>query len=211
MRTVALIANGLIESTDILRPAIVKHSRIVAVDAGLAYCKKMGIQPDLIVGDFDSCPEPLLNEYSKIPKSSLFRDKDVTDLEFAIEEELKHGAEKITLFGAWGKRIDHSLTNLLLLTRHPGKVSLETETETVFVIDKMAKINCFIGQTLSLIPINGAVTGITTKNLKWELKEAKMDQNFIGISNICLKEKVEISVKQGYLICCLNNSNEDSL
>ncbi len=204
MQTVALIADGQIDSLESLRPSILRHQRIVAVDGGLAYCQKLGIRPALIVGDFDSCPPELLRQYEEVPQIALEREKDETDLESAINEELKRGARSLTLFGAWGRRIDHSLGNLLLLTRHTGKITIETEKETLFAIHQKANLSCFPGQTLSLLPINGPVLGIHTKGLKWELKGRKMDQNFFGISNICLMDKVEISVETGCLVCCLN-------
>lgn len=204
MQTIAIIADGQIDSLEILKPLILRHQRIVAVDGGLAYCKKLALQPDLIVGDFDSCPPDLLEQYEDVPRITLIQDKDETDLEVAINEELKRGARSLTLFGAWGRRIDHSLGNLLLLTRHPGKMTIETEKEILFAIDKTAALSTYPGQTLSLIPINGPVTGLSTKGLKWELASHRMDQNFFGISNLCLESRVEISVQAGILICCLN-------
>jgi thiamine pyrophosphokinase len=198
MRTTAMIANGHIESYEIIRPLILRFPRVVAVDGGLIHCQKMDIQPHLIVGDFDSCPPGLLNKYRDVPKVVLERDKDETDLEVAIKGE---GGKPIILYGAWGRRIDHSLANALLLARWP--IEMETETERIFAIDKEMKLPCFAGQTLSLIPLSGPVSGITTKGLKWELRNGKMDQNFIGISNICLGDRVEISVERGSLLCCL--------
>jgi len=203
LQTVALIADGQIDSLEQLRPLILRHQRIVAVDGGLAYCQKLGIQPDLIVGDFDSCSPELLRSYSEVPQIPLEVEKDETDLEAAVNEELKRGARTLSLFGAWGRRIDHSLGNLLLLTRHPGKIAMETEKETLFCIDRKASFATRVGQTLSLIPINGPVLGIRTKGLKWELSGKNMDKNFFGISNICLKGEIEISIDQGSLACCL--------
>ncbi len=198
MRSTAIVANGQIDSSDILRPLILSHSRIIAVDGGLIHCHTMGIKPDLIVGDFDSCPPDLLKQYESVKKIALQKEKDETDLEVAIRE----AGEQTTLYAAWGHRIDHSLTNALLLTRHPG-MKMETEREIVFAIDKKVQLNCFVGQTISLIPLNGPVVGIDTHGLKWELKSGKLDLNFIGISNVALKEKVEISLKQGCLLCCI--------
>src|SRR3989344_5885392 len=127
MKTSALIANGHIDFPNVLKPIILKHQRIVAIDGGLEQCHKMGIEPHLIVGDFDSCSEELLKHYPSIPKISLPQEKDETDLEVAMNHEFKQGAEEITLFAAWGKRIDHSLTNALFLSRYPTKAKLETE------------------------------------------------------------------------------------
>lgn len=198
--SVAIIANGHLETS--LRSSIIQYPRIVAVDGGLIHCHNMGIKPDLIVGDLDSAPFDLTSQYADTSQIILPVDKDETDLEFAIGEELRLGAKTLTLFAAWGLRIDHSLANALLLTRFPQKVFLETEKEHLFAIETHLKIKCFPEQTLSLIPISGPVSGIFTKGLKWELKNRKMDQNFFGISNICLNDEVEISISQGILLCC---------
>lgn len=203
MITSALIANGLIESPSSLKNGILSHERIVAIDGGLSYAALLNLQPNLIVGDFDSYLKEDLKQFSCVEIIELPKDKDETDLEVAIREEFKRGSQSMTLFGAWGKRIDHSLTNALILGRYPGIVRIETETEILFAISKTSQIPCFIGQTLSLIPLFGPVKDITTSGLKWELTRGKLDQNFIGISNICLKDKVTLEICEGTLLCSL--------
>jgi thiamine pyrophosphokinase len=196
----ALIANGQIDNITIIKPLLKGYSRIIAVDGGLRYCKAMGIQPTLIIGDFDSAPKDLLDEYA-VPKIALKIEKDETDLEVAIKHEMNLGALHLTIFGGWGGRIDHSLTNALLLARFPGQVQIETEQEILFAIEGDTKIPCKIGQTLSLLPICGSVTGITTKGLKWELNNGTLGLNFIGISNVCLQSEIFISIEDGILVC----------
>jgi thiamine pyrophosphokinase len=206
----ALIANGHFEDLLFLAPSIKTHSRIVAVDRGLIYCKQLGITPDLIVGDFDSVPRSLLDEYAHIPSIALPKEKDETDLEIALEHELEI-SQKVTLFGALGKRIDHTLTNLLIALRYPERVVIETEQEIVFAIQGNVDIPMTIGQTISLLPINGPVTGITTRGLQWELANRTLDASFIGISNVCLQTPVQISIQQGILLCVLILSvNQDA-
>jgi thiamine pyrophosphokinase len=200
MKSVAIVANGQIDSPQVIRPLILKHERIVAVDGGLIYCHQMGITPSLIVGDFDSCPDTLLELYRDVPKIKLQVDKDETDLEVAIKNE----EGNITLFGAWGKRIDHSLCNLFLLTRWPEKVRIETEKEILFAIHQSTHLSCLAGQTLSLFPVGGSANGIRSKGLKWELRNVQLDKDFFSISNISLESQVEISVESGQLICILN-------
>ncbi|MDE3045117.1 MAG: thiamine diphosphokinase [Verrucomicrobiota bacterium] len=203
MKSTALIANGHIGDPLQLLPLLKNYSRIVAVDGGLRYCKELGLTPHLILGDFDSASAALLEEYPTVLKLSFPKDKDQTDLELAIEHEFVEGASSLSLFGAWGERIDHSVTNLLLLSRYPGSIRLETEKEILFAIQGSVEISVFPGQTLSLLPVNGPARGITTKGLKWELNSGMLDYRFIGISNICLKDKVRISIREGILICCL--------
>ncbi len=208
----ALIANGHIENLSSLEIAIKAHSRIVAVDRGLIYCQQLGITPDLIVGDFDSVPLTLLKEYAHVSTITLPKEKDETDLEIALEHELQI-SQTVTLFGALGKRIDHTLTNLLIASRYPERVVIETEQEIVFAIQGDVNISMILGQTISLIPINGPVTGITTRGLQWELTDRTLDASFIGISNVCLQTPVHISIQRGILLCALilpmNQNSED--
>ena len=198
----AIIANGQIDDLEKLLSSIRNHQRIVAVDGGLVYCKRANLTPNFLVGDFDSCPSGLLESYAKVPKKILPQDKDMTDLEAAIEEEWKRGAETITLFGAWGKRIDHALTNALILGRYPLKLLLETETEIAFAIQGKVALKSYVGQTVSLIPLYGPARGIDTLGFKWELKNRTLDQNFVGISNIALKADPVVDIQTGLILCC---------
>ncbi len=198
----AILANGQIDDLNALLPSIRRHRRVIAVDAGLAYCKQGGFAPDLIVGDFDSCPAELLKDYSSVPKMTLPSDKDITDLEAAIAEEWKRGVQSITVYGAWGKRIDHSLTNALILGRHSHKLIMETETEIAFAIQGRTQLSSHPGQTVSLIPIFGRAESIRTNGFKWELTQRSLDRDFIGISNIALIPNPTIEIASGQLLCC---------
>lgn len=173
------------------------NSSLIAVDGGLNVCQSA---PDLITGDFDSAN--CLDDFPDVPKLYT-EDQNKTDLEKALDYLFTFPVEKITILGACGKRLDHTLTNILLLTRYPKIISFKTATETVFALSTEDVFHCKKGQTLSLIPINGPVTSITTKGLKWELEEGELSREFIGISNIAMQNEVSLSFKSGDLICCL--------
>lgn len=201
--TVALVANGSIVDLNVISQKIHAQGTIVAIDGGLLYCEQMKLTPSLILGDFDSASPALLQKYSTV---SQWRNEDqnTTDLEKGLDFLAQFPLEKISVYGALGKRIDHTLTNITLLSRFPGKVLFETEKETLFVIDRKVSLTCYKGQTLSLIALNGNVTGITTSGLKWELENATLNKSFIGISNITSQETVHIAYETGDLLVCIN-------
>ena len=89
----------------------------------------------------------------------------------------------------------------------PGRFTVTSDTEKVFAIPPGVTFSFEVikGQTISLIPIGGPATGINTNGLFWELKEGVLDCDFIGISNIALKETVTISIKNGSLLCFVNH------
>lgn len=198
---VAFIANGKINGGVAIEREILSCDRIIAVDGGLKFCSKMGITPNQIIGDFDSVSSALLEEYSHVDKKTFPKDKDKTDLELALEMEK---FEKGKIYGAVGGRVDHLLGNIILLSRYRGRVFIETEKETLFILHREVEMECFKGQVISLIPLNGKVEGVCSQGLKWELKDAVLDKNFIGISNQCLSKSFFISAAKGDLLCCLN-------
>lgn len=201
---IAMIANGEISDDPHLNEKIRSHDLIYAVDGGLDYIHKMNLTPDLIIGDFDSAPKKLLDHYPNVTTKRYPTDKDQTDLELAIEHGFEKGATEITLFGALGKRIDHTLTNVLLLARYPQRLSIESENERLIAIDQNAEMPVTIDQTISLIPILGEASGITTEGLKWELNSSTLDKDRIGISNVVLKNKININITNGIILLTIN-------
>jgi thiamine pyrophosphokinase len=197
----------MLDHSQEMKSRIAAFSLLAAVDGGAMHCQQLGLKPDLIIGDLDSCPADLLEYYSDVPCKRFPVDKDETDLELALNELMQPDIQEITVFGALGNRIDHTLCNILILSRFPGRLFIESIHERLFVIDKTISLSCSIGQILSLIPLNGPVTGIETDGLKWNLSKNALDKNFIGISNQAVKSQVHITVGHGDLLCCLNTSN----
>ncbi len=195
--TLTLVANGEVKDK------LPTTSPLIAVDGGLVHIDAQGLTPDLIIGDFDSAPTALLEKYVQVPQVNT-PDQQKGDLEKAIDYLLPFEPKKMIVYGALGKRYDHALTNILLLTKHPEKLILESPQETMYVLNAKSLIKTQLHQTLSLIPLNGPVKGITTRGLKWELKDGRLDKNFVGLSNVSVQEEVMISHKSGDLLLCLN-------
>lgn len=85
---------------------------LIAADAGYFHLKKLGILPELFVGDADS----LGFRPTDAPCLLLPAQKDDTDTLAAVREGLKRGFTEFELFGALGgKRFSHSLANLQTL------------------------------------------------------------------------------------------------
>ncbi len=200
MKPIALVANGEIKDLDLIASIIRKYPRMIAVDGGLGYCDLMGITPELIIGDFDSASKALREKYIQV-KQIHTPDPQKTDLEKALELV---PSQKWQVFGALGKRTDHTLTNIYLLARYPGRLFFETEHERLFVIDRECSLSCNEGQILSLIPVSGEAKGVTTSGLKWELKNATLSKTFVSISNITTHDRIEITCESGDLLLCLN-------
>lgn len=203
MKQIALVCNGTLDHSEKMRERIASFPMLVAVDGGTEHCWKLGLVPDYILGDFDSCPADILEHFAQVPRKKFPRLKDKTDLELALDAFLDPHMQEITLFAASGERLDHTLNNVLILSRYKGRLFIETPSERLFVIDREVTLSCTIGQTLSLLPINGPVTDIETDGLQWNLSKATLDKHFTGISNIATQSRVSIRVGKGDLLCCL--------
>ena len=97
---------------------------LVACDAGYRNVQRLDLVPDLIVGDFDSAPQPpVLHEHTIV----LPHVKDDTDTHFAARWLWQQGCRHVTFLGALGgKRLEHTIANLhtaLFLAKQGVEVS----------------------------------------------------------------------------------------
>jgi thiamine pyrophosphokinase len=173
-----------------------RFRRLIAVDGGLRHCQKLGLTPDLAIGDFDSVQLPAHPDF---PVIGAPRDKDLTDLEMALEQELDGWG---AIFGGIGARADHTATHLLLLQRHPGKLFIMAPNELTFAFEGTFQFSCHPGQLVSLIPLYGP-SKLRTEGLHWELRDEQLDLNRIGISNRCTGPHCTVHA-QGTILCSLH-------
>jgi thiamine pyrophosphokinase len=200
----AIVCSAPIPNLPVIREKIASYPLLIAVDGGANHCHQMGLRPDLLIGDMDSITPDVRAAFHDLLKICYSPDKNETDLELALSHLFHPNIERISVFGALGGRTDHTLGNLTLLARYPGKVFLESASESLLVIPGHTEFLTWPGQTISLIPLHGPARGITTQGLKWALEEGTLDKNFIGMSNVATGHNVSITVKEGDLLCCLN-------
>lgn len=183
-----------------------KFSNIIAVDKGLEILDKCKVQPNYIIGDFDSVNKDLVQKYKKSEIIKLNPEKDFTDTHMAIKLADKIKSNYITIIGAIGTRIDHTIANIHIL-----KECIERKI-TCEIIDKNNKIMlidkpCYINlekeyKYISLIPLTTKVTGVILEGFKYPLKNATLSiGESIGVSNEQIEQKAKIELKKGILIC----------
>jgi thiamine pyrophosphokinase len=80
-----------------------KRYRVIAVDGGWLACRKLGLRPDLLLGDFDSLPQKFHHKAMTSARAVLRFpiDKDESDLslalKYAIQSQDPSGSEMIFL------------------------------------------------------------------------------------------------------------------
>lgn len=179
---------------------------LICADSGVRHALKMGIKPNLVVGDMDSISEEDLNKIKqmKIREERFPAEKDFTDTDLALKIALKNGATEAVVLAGIGDRPDHSLANILLMVEYKKKgmnVRLAGENWEMFLIEGQAEISGEKGDLLSLIPLSEEVVEIETKGLYYPLKKETIPLGAArGVSNIFLGEKAIVKAKEGLLI-----------
>ena len=210
---VCIILNGEIKNYDYIKNIINKNNYdyIVCADGGANHSYNMGIIPDYIIGDLDSIYNEIIEFYKlKDVKFEKFPSKkDETDTEICVYLASKLNAKEIDFIGALGGRLDHMIANINLLyyVRNKGiYTKIISEYEDIHIaINEEITINGNIGDTISVIPLNGDAKGVTLENLAYPLNNYDMKFYLpLGISNVMLDEKCSVKVEQGSLIIIKN-------
>ncbi len=179
---------------------------VIAADSGYEHAVACGLDVDILIGDMDSISPTALAaaQRSATEVVTCHRDKDQTDLELAMLEAKHRGASRIVVVGGAGGRIDHYLANLLLLgsAEFAGiGVVAWIGTSHVTVVRAQARIRVRLNEVISLIPIGGAATGVTTAGLKYPLNnETLYPGSPRGVSNVCENTEVAITLDGGTLL-----------
>ena len=213
-----IIANGIIRYPEIDRSHIQPGDLIIAADGGLTNCQRLGIQPDLLIGDLDSVLDSdLLSLQEQGCEILTFPSrKDETDLELALLLAMERGAEQLLLIGALGARWDQTLTNLLIgfhSALPPSSLRLvDGSNEIVYLQpDRPFILDGQPGDTVSLIPMEGGAKGIKTAGLEYELQgEDLIFGQSRGVSNVMVQNQARIEFMQGLLICIHIHQNKRS-
>lgn len=184
-----------------------KYDIIIAVDKGLETLDILNINPNYVVGDFDSIDKTILRKYenTQIEIIKLNPEKDLTDTHSAINLAINLNSTKIDILGAIGTRIDHTIANI-----HTLKIAIDNninikiinENNEITLINKDIKVkNDKEYKYISLIPLTTTVEGVTLKGFKYLLEDATLNiGDSIGISNEQTSKEAEIKLKKGILI-----------
>ncbi|MCR4632366.1 MAG: thiamine diphosphokinase [Treponema sp.] len=206
MKRCVIVSAGQIENFRLVQNQLLEDDFFIFCDGGLSYASALGVVPDIVVGDFDSCDEKLLAEYEgKSQIIKLPRVKDDTDTFYAVKYALKLGFDSFLLLGSMGARFDHALGNvsiLLFLFKHGKNAILIDDYSKMQIVGEKSVFIPNDCAYFSLITIAGDVSGVTIKNAKYLLQDASLSCDFqLGISNEVLPGKTaEVSVKDGNIL-----------
>lgn len=201
-----IVLNG--ELSDDLEKYIKKLNKsdfIIACNGGYNNCKRLNVKPNLILGDFDSINEPDFKNKLIYPK-----EKDKSDFELAIDYGLENGYKDFEIWGAIGKRLDHTLFNissLIKIKKEGGNGKIYHPPYLIFIIDKEFYFGIKNKGFVSFYPLTFEIKGLTIKGLKYELNDKNI---FLGttetLSNEFIGKESYVSLKEGLILVILEEA-----
>jgi len=168
-----VLADGSFPSHPVPLECLRKSEHIICCDGSAESLVDAGMEPEAIVGDLDSLNPKVAERFA----DRLFRDaeQETNDLTKAVRWCINKRYKEIVILGATGKREDHTIGNISLLTEYAREinVSMITDTGTFTPLLKSGVVRCFPGQQVSIFSINPE-TRISSKGLKYKLENLKL-------------------------------------
>lgn len=220
MRCVIFLSGSIVDDLPVLDLARTA-SFLICADGGVAHARRLGLRPNLLVGDLDSVTDADLAwiRAERVPVRQFPCDKDETDAELAIlaaVEQLPGNdspeqPHEIVLAGALGDRPDHVLGTQLLACRMAAKLAAQ-DCRFILTDGRCTLYTICGGQILdldlhqhaekqwlvSVIPISSVVRGLSNAGLVYPLNGAELPLGSTrGLSNRVSGTPVRISLDEG--------------
>lgn len=175
---------------------------IICCDAGYKAARRLGVTPDILIGDFDSYDEPLPKDIKTIRFPV---EKDDTDGMLALREGLRRGFNSFALLFSLGGRLDHTMANiqaLAFLEQNGAHGELIGPFDRVRLLKNGAlDIPQREGYNFSIFAFGGAAHGVTLTGMQYPLDNATVTETFpIGMGNHITSPVGRVSVSNGRLL-----------
>lgn len=208
MKNICYIVGAGNTDNIILAPG--KDDFVIAADAGFKVLEMIGVEADLVVGDFDSL--------GNIPKHEHIlqhpAEKDDTDMILAVNEGLRIGFKTFVIYGGLGGRLDHTYANIQTLSylTSQGATGYLVGEGIVITALKNATIN-FDKNLKGMISIfchGDTAKGVYLNGLKYPLHNATLTCNVpLGVSNEFIGYESSVTVKDGTLVIMWHQEPND--
>ena len=184
---------------------------LIGADSGANCLYDYNIEPDLLVGDFDSIDKVAFDYFKKCKCIiDIYPiEKDFTDTEIAVKKALCMKPNEIVFLGCTGSRIDHLLGNIGMLKicmQNGVNACIKDENNNIRLTNTSTSLSGTVGQIFSLQSYGDEIIGLTIEGAKYPLNNynLKIGQS-ITISNEFASPKVLLRFKSGTLMIILSS------
>jgi len=208
-KSAVILADGSFPVHEIPLNCLRNATHIICCDGSAESLINADLEPEAIVGDLDSLNGDIAERYS----DRLYRDDDqeTNDLTKAVRWCASRGFDEIIILGATGKREDHTIGNISLLSDYSLyiKVRMITDTGEIIPLVKSGTISSFPGQQISVFTVN-PFTKVSSEGLKYELKDLELHNWWRATLNEARGDSFSLTFTEGTLIVFLKFRDSDT-
>jgi len=201
MKRAFIIASGELPPPGLMLPLVKSADLVICADGGANHARALGIEPDLIIGDFDSILPSTAEFFSKTIQIRQ-PDQGSTDLEKAVSYCIENSVDRADAAGTLEGRLDHTSGSLGCFKKFGRLIGLRMFDNFGVLTMIRGEVNLKMrpGEKLSLIPVDRC-SGIFTENLRYGLHNGVLEPGVSeGISNEAVSGGVKIRVADGTLL-----------
>lgn len=192
-----ILADGAFPAGKEALECLKKAARVVCCDGAARSLVAYGIEPDRIVGDLDSLSDEFKKRFAdRIEQVS---EQESNDLSKAFRYCCGKGYDNIVILGATGKREDHTLGNLSLLSVYADQlpdIKIVTDYGYFTVAKEPGEFASFKGMQISIVPLCGNAV-VSSKNLKYPMEKLNLRLWYQATLNEALAESFELDFPAG--------------
>jgi thiamine pyrophosphokinase len=174
----------------------------LAADSGADHLARLGLRPELVIGDLDSL-RPTTRNWLGESVMLFLPDQERTDLDKALEHAFGAlGVERLIVLAATGGRVDHEIANLGLLARFAlgERLVFETGQERVLALTGEGILEAQPGEVWSFWTFDPAVR-VSIEGVHWPLENEVMPAGTTRwISNQAVADRVSVTATGGAVV-----------
>ena len=206
----AIIVTAYIDNLEAVK-GLKDFTSCIAADGGYLNASKIGLTPNIIIGDFDSSKSPCTSNAEII---SLPKEKDLTDTEAALELAIEREFDEVVIIGGLGRRFDHTLANLGILAKYYKRLShlafMDGYNYVYMLAPGLHKLSKnILGTEYKYLGVNSysdCCENLFIKGCKYPLDSFTLPKaTSLGASNEVISDNAEISFSKGEIIITHSN------
>lgn len=192
-------------------PDQIEYEYVIACDKGVEYASKLGVEPDFILGDFDSYTGTINLQSANVQSFPI--QKDDSDTMLGIKHALSLGYTHITIVCALGGRMDHTLANIQSMNyvaAHDGICEIISDSEhLISFTGPVIEIPRKTGYSLSLFAMSDSCDNVSIKGAGYDVDSVTITNTFpIGLSNYWKDSKITISMQKGIMLIVMSKHSQ---
>ena len=189
-----IVANGSFPQTAFPLRLLHEASTVIACDGAVQALLQENIIPDAIVGDLDSLPHSIQQQYAD--RIHFVEDQEINDLTKSIRFAYDSGHKEVLILGATGLREDHTLGNISLLMDYAPlfqRIEMLSDYGIFTPLLQTTTLQSEPGIQVSIF--SPSVSGtISTTGLRWPIQDRTLTAWWQGTLNEALGDHFTITL-----------------